>query len=143
MNQGTNFVGQHIFSQLISLCNKTIIAPVIQSCNANRYSKKLKAYEHFVTMMYAVLSRSTSLREIVMGLTLAGGKLKHLNMDYVPPKSTLADGNILRPSKFFEATYHHLYGLYKPSFSDSTIKKMSSKTYFCSMPLHLACLKPF
>ena len=130
MNQGTNFVGQHIFSQLISLCNKTIIAPVIQSCNANRYSKKLKAYEHFVTMMYAVLSRSTSLREIVMGLTLAGGKLKHLNMDYVPPKSTLADGNILRPSKFFEATYHHLYGLYKPSFSDSTIKKDVLKNLF-------------
>lgn len=130
MNQGTNFVGQHIFSQLIFLCNKKIITPVIESCQANRFSKKLKAYEHFVTMLYGVLSRSTSLREIVMGLTLAEGKLKHLNMDYVPPKSTLADGNKLRPSSFFEATYHHLYGLYKPSFSDSTIKKDVLKNLF-------------
>ena len=130
MNESTNFVGQHIFSQLISLCKKDVINPVIKECNANRYSKKLKAYEHFVTMMYAVLSRSTSLREIVMGLTLAEGKLKHLNMDYVPPKSTLADGNKLRPSKFFEHTYHHLYGLYKPSFSDSTIKKDVLKNLF-------------
>ena len=81
-------------------------------------------------MLYGVLSRSTSLREIVMGLTLAEGKLKHLNMDYVPPKSTLADGNKLRPSSFFEATYHHLYGLYKPSFSDSTIKKDVLKNLF-------------
>ena len=130
MNQGTNFVGQHIFSQLIFLCNKKIITPVIESCQANRFSKKLKAQEHFVTMLYGVLSRSTSLREIVMGLTLAEGKLKHLNMDYVPPKSTLADGNKLRPSSFFEATYHHLYGLYKPSFSDSTIKKDVLKNLF-------------
>lgn len=130
MNQGTNFVGQHIFSQIISLCNKSIINPVIQSCNANRYSKKLKAYEHFVTMLYGVLSRSTSLREIVMGLTLSQGKLKHLNMDYVPPKSTLADGNKLRPSSFFEHTYYHLYTLYKPSFSDSTIKKDVLKNLF-------------
>ena len=130
MNQGTNFVGQHVFSQIISLCNKTVISHITLAFNANRYSKKLKAYEHFVTMMYGVLSRSTSLREIVMGLTLAEGKLKHLHMDYVPPKSTLADGNILRPSKFFEGVYHHLYSLYKPSFSDSTIKKDVLKNLF-------------
>jgi hypothetical protein len=130
MNQGTNFVGQHIFSQLIFLCNKKIITPVVESCQSNRFSKKLKAYEHFVTMLYGVLSRSTSLREIVMGLTLAEGKLKHLNMDYVPPKSTLADGNKLRPSSFFQSIYHHLYSLYKPSFSDSTIKKDVLKNLF-------------
>jgi hypothetical protein len=130
MNKSTNFVGQHIFSQIISLCKRDVLHPVIKDCNANRYYKKLKAYEHFITMMYAVLSRSTSLREIVMGLTLAEGKLKHLNMDYVPPKSTLADGNKLRPSKFFERVYHHLYGLYKPSFSDSTINKEVLKNLF-------------
>ena len=130
MNESTNFVGQHIFSQLISLCKKEVLQPVITKCNANRYFKKLKAYEHFVTMMYGVLSGSTSLREIVMGLSLAEGKLKHLNMDYVPPKSTLADGNKLRSSKFFEQTYYHLYGIYKPSFSDSTIKKEVLKNLF-------------
>ena len=120
MNQDTNFVWQHIFSQLIILCNKSVITPVINKCGANRYSKKLKAYEHFDTMLYGALCGCTPLRKIVMGVNLAGVKLKHLNMDYVPPKSTLADGNCKRSSKFFEQIYYHLYDRYRPSFWDST-----------------------
>jgi Transposase DDE domain len=41
----------------------------------------------------------------------------------VPPKSTLSDGNRQRPSTVFKETYQHLYKLYKPSLSDSTLPK--------------------
>jgi hypothetical protein len=70
-----------------------------------------------------VLAGCTSLREIESGLNVAQGKLNHLNMEYVPPRSTLSDGNKNRPSQTFRAAYAHLYLQYKPSLSDSTLPK--------------------
>jgi hypothetical protein len=74
-------------------------------------------------MMYCVLSGCTSLREIESGLAVAQGKLNHLGISYVPPRSTLSDGNKNRPSDVFRAVYHKLYQMYKPSLSDSTLPK--------------------
>jgi hypothetical protein len=123
MNQSNNYFGQHLFSQLISLCNKQILSPVISNCKANHYYKQLKTYEHFVAMLYCVVTGSTSLREIEAGLGIAQGKLNHLGIDYVPPRSTLSDGNKNRPANVFKSIYEQLYVLYKPRFSDSTLSK--------------------
>ena len=109
MNQSTNFVGQHLFGQITILCNLAIIGPVIRATNANRYYKRLHFYEHFISMLYCTLSGCTSLREISAGLGVAQGKLNHLGIDYVPPRSTLSDGNRQRPSDIFKETYSHLY----------------------------------
>ena len=46
-----------------------------------------------------------------------------MGIEYVPPRSTLSDGNRDRPSDIFKKTYEHLYKLYKPSLSDSTLPK--------------------
>lgn len=121
MNQSTNYFGQHLFAQLTSLCNRSVLSPVIRQTNANRYYKRLHYYEHFISMLYCSLSGCTSLREISSGLGVAQGKLNHLGIDYVPPRSTLSDGNRQRPSTVFKETYQHLYKLYKPSLSDSTM----------------------
>ena len=123
MNQSTNFVGQHLFGQITTLCNRSTLGPVIRSTNANRYYKRLHYYEHFISMLYCTLSGCTSLREISAGLSVAQGKLNHLGIDYVPPRSTLSDGNRQRSSEVFKETYNHLYKLYKPSLSDSTLPK--------------------
>jgi len=100
-----------------------LLQPVIHSTKANRYYKKLHFYEHFISMLYCVLSGCTSLREIEGGLGLAAGKLNHLGIDYVPPRSTLSDGNRRRPSDVFGQVYQYLYAMYKPSLSDSTLPK--------------------
>ncbi len=123
MNQSTNYFGQHLFSQITFLCNRSIIQSVITKTNANRYYKRLHFYEHFISMLYCVLSGCTSLREIVSGLGIAEGKLNHLGIDYVPPRSTLSDGNKQRNSDTFKAVYEHLYQKYKPSLSDSSLPK--------------------
>lgn len=123
MNQSTNFVGQHLFGQVTTLCNRSVLGPVIRQTNANRYYKRLHFYEHFISMLYCALSGCTSLREIVAGLGIAQGKLNHLGISYVPPRSTLSDGNRDRPSAIFKQAYEHLYKLYKPSLSDSTLSK--------------------
>jgi hypothetical protein len=72
-------------------------------------------------MLYCVISGATSLREIVSGLGIAQGKLNHLGIDYVPPRSTLSDGNMNRPANVFKSIYQHLYQKYKPNLSDSTL----------------------
>lgn len=123
MNQSNNYFGQHIFSQLISLCNKSILSPIIAKTKSNHYYKQLKTYEHFVAMLYCVVTGSTSLREIESGLGIAQGKLNHLGIEYVPPRSTLSDGNKNRSSDVFKSIYEALYALYKPNFSDSTLAK--------------------
>ncbi len=130
MNQSTNYFGQHLFAQITTLCNKSILTPVIRQTNANRYYKKLHYYEHFISMLYCTLSGCTSLREISSGLGVAQGKLNHLGIDYVPPKSTLSDGNRQRSSKVFKETYQYLYKLYKPSLSDSTLPKVVLQKLF-------------
>ena len=123
MNQSTNFVGQHLFGQITTLCNRSVLGPVIKETNANRYYKRLHYYEHFISMLYCSMSGCTSLREISACLSIAQGKLNHLGIGYVPPRSTLSDGNKDRPSSVFKKTYEHLYTLYKPSLSDSTLPK--------------------
>lgn len=123
MNQSTNFVGQHLFGQITTLCSRATLGTVVQQTQANRYYKRLHYYEHFISMLYCALSGCTSLREICAGLGIAQGKLNHLGIEYVPPRSTLSDGNRQRPSTVFKHTYEYLYGLYKPSLSDSTLPK--------------------
>lgn len=123
MNQSNNYFGQHLFSQITFLCNKAILQPIIDKTKANRYYKRLHFYEHFISMLYCSLSGCTSLREIVSGLGIAQGKLNHLGISYVPPRSTLSDGNKQRPADTFKAVYQALYQKYKPSLSDSTLPK--------------------
>jgi hypothetical protein len=130
MNKSTNYFGQHLFSQIVSLCNRSILQPIIDKTGTNYTYKKLFAYEHFIAMQYTVLAGCTSIREVVAGLSLAQGKLNHLNINYVPPRSTLSDGNKKRSSDFFKQVYEYLYRKYKPSISDSTIPKAILQNLF-------------
>ena len=91
MNKSTTFLGQPIFSQLLSLIEKPIIQSTIQEHQANRCYKKLFLWDHLVSMLYGVYTHCTSLRELQYGLEICQGKLNHLNLNRVPPRSTLSD----------------------------------------------------
>lgn len=121
MNKSTTFVGQHILSQILSLSSKDSLSPVFKATKANKWYKSIKVWDHYVTMMFAALSGCTSLREIQMGLEAFGGKLNHLNLEKVPPRSTLADANKDRSSTVFSKIYQNLSGRYRLNLSDSTL----------------------
>ena len=123
MNKTTTFVGQHILSQILSLSSKDSLSSVFTSTKANKWYKSIKAWDHYVTMMFAVLSNCSTLREIQMGLEAFGGKLNHLHLEKVPPRSTLSDANANRPSAVFEKIYHNLSERYRLNLSDSTLPK--------------------
>jgi Transposase DDE domain/Domain of unknown function (DUF4372) len=146
MNKSTDFVGQPIFSQLLSLIDKPIIRETITEHNANRCYKKLFLWDHLVSMLYGVYTHCTSLRELQHGLEICQGKLNHLNLDRVPPRSTLSDGNMNRPSKVFATIYQKLYGTYKNTISDSRMKNDAIKGLYIldssTVSLFKAILKP-
>lgn len=60
MGKNTNFTGQPIYTQLLSLIDKTEIKSLSKNGGFDRYVKKLDGYSHFVIMLYGVLMRHDS-----------------------------------------------------------------------------------
>ena len=146
MNKSTDYLGQPILTQLLSLINKPIIEHTLRSHKANHRYKKLMVWDHLLNMLYGIFTNCTSLREIQYGLEVCQGKLNHLNLSRVPPRSTLSDGNKSRPSKVFGTIYQKLYQTYKSVISDSTLKADIAKRLFIldstTISLFKAILKP-
>lgn len=71
-------------------------------------------------MLYAVIQRFDSLREIETSMTAEVRKLKHLGIESVPKRSTLSDANARRSEKFFEEVYRELYAAKKGQLSSDS-----------------------
>jgi len=146
MNKSTDYLGQPVLSQLLSLIDKSSIEQTIRSHKANYRYKKFFLWDHLVSMLYGVFTHCTSLREIQHGLEVCQGKLNHLNLERVPPRSTLSDGNKSRPSKVFGTIYQKIYNTYRQSISDSKLNKHIAQRLFIldstTISLFKAILKP-
>lgn len=146
MDKITNYLGQPIFAQILSFIDSTLVEQITKLHRANRHTKKLMFKDHLVTMLYAVFTGCTSIREVQAGLELCQGKLNHFNLKDVAPRSTLSDGNKKRPSSIFGAVYKELYKKYSHIISDSSLKQeIASKLYILdssTVSLFKAILKP-
>jgi len=103
MNKGTHFLGQPMYGQLISLLDKAQILRISQENGGERYVKHFDAWQHLVVMLYAVVKRFDSLREIVASMLPEARKLGHLCINAMPRRSTLSDANLRRNECIFEA----------------------------------------
>ena len=119
-----------------------------------KYVKSFDGYTHLLTMLYAVIQRFDSLREIETSMTAEVRKLHHVGIETVPKRSTLSDANARRPEKFFEKVYRNLYDANKAILSsdsrrssteewmkrlriiDSTTVSLFSNTIFKGVGLH-------
>ena len=123
MSKSTHFTGQPIYAQLLSLTDTQKIRSLSKDGGYDRYVKKLDGYAHFVGILYGVLMRYDSLREIVVGMLSEADKLQHLGIDYMPKRSTIAEANNRRDSDFFAQIYFSLYNQYKGVLADSRNNK--------------------
>jgi len=130
VNQSNNFVGQHIFSQLLSVANRQVIVQATAKHHPDKYYKAFTIWDHFVSMMYCVLSGCTSLREIEVGLAAFEGKLNHLGLNQAPSRSTISDGNKQRKSVCFQSIYEQLMKQCKSGLSDSKLPTEVLKQLF-------------
>jgi Transposase DDE domain/Domain of unknown function (DUF4372) len=119
MNKSKNFSGQPIISQVLKFIPASIIARTAKKQMSDRYYKRFKTYDHLVTMIFATLSGSSSLREVSSIMLACEGKINHLGLSNYPKRSTLSDANKKRSSSVFAAIYQSIYNQYKHFLSDS------------------------
>ena len=120
MGKSSNFVGQPIYGQLIKSLDREKIVEMSRRHGGENYVKSFDGYTHLLTMLYAVIQRFDSLREIETSMTAEVRKLHHVGIDTVPKRSTLSDANARRPEKFFENVYRNLYEANKDILSSDS-----------------------
>lgn len=113
MSKSTHFFGQPVYGQLIKRLNKEKILQISRSLGGERYVKSFDGFTHLLTMLYAVIMRFDSLREIETSMIAEVRKLHHIGIETVPKRSTLSDANNRRSEKFFEEVYRNLYEMNK------------------------------
>ena len=89
MNKGTHFIGQPLYGQLINLFYKSKILGFSRDEGGERYVKHFDEWQHLVVMLYAVIKRFDSLREISASMLSEVSKLAHLGISMMPRRSTL------------------------------------------------------
>ena len=78
-------------------------------------------------MLYAVIMRCDSLREITASLLAETHKLAHLGITFKIGRSTLADANKRRSEAIFEAIYRDLYATYRIVLSSDSRSRKTPK----------------
>ena len=109
MGKSTHFFGQPVYGQLIKSLDHDKIVEISRKHGGERYVKSFDVYTHLLTMLYAVIMRFDSLREIETTMITEVRKLHHVGIERIPKRSTLSDANARRSEKFFEEVYHNLY----------------------------------
>ena len=127
MGKSTNFFGQPIYGQLIKSLYREKIVEMSRKNGGERYVKSFDGYTHLQTMLYAVIQRFDSLREIETSMTAEVRKLHHVGIDTVPKRSTLSDANARRSDKFFEEVYRDLYEANKDILSSDSRRNGSEE----------------
>ena len=123
MNKSTHFIGQPMFGQLINLLSKPEILKFSRENGGERYVKSFDAWHHLVIMLFAVIKRFDSLREISASMHPEAHKLAHLGIHTMPRRSTLSDANARRPENMFGSIYRSMYAKYKDELSSDSRKR--------------------
>lgn len=116
-----------MFGQLISLLDKSKVLRFSQEYGGERYVKHFDAWQHLTVMLYAVIRRFDSLREVTVSMLPEAHKLAHLGISMMPRRSTLSDANARRKECIFEAVYRDLYATYKDVLSSDSRRGLVPK----------------
>ena len=120
MGKSTHFFGQPVYGQLIRSLDRDKIIEMSRKNGGEKYVKSFDGYTHLLTMLFAVIMRFDSLREIEAAMTAEVRKLHHIGIEKVPKRSTHSDANARRSEKFFEGVYHDLYDCNKDKLSSDS-----------------------
>ena len=122
MSKSIHFSGQPLYGQVIKLLNKSTILQISSKHGGEHYVKRFDCWTHLVVMLYAVIMRFDSLREITASLQAEARKLCHLGITTMPSRCTISDANKRRPEVIFESIYRDLYATYRHVLSSDSRK---------------------
>ena len=121
MAKNKNLSGQPVICQLLSFIPSSVIDSAVAAHKSDYYYKTMTTYRQLVFLLYGVISRCHSLRNLCKGLLFLEDRLCYLGLEKIPATSTLSDANINRKSDVFGSIYHSLYQHYSPYLSDGYI----------------------
>lgn len=124
MGKSTHSSGQPLYCQVIKLLDKSTILLLSRKYSGEHYVKRFDTWTHLVVMLYAVIMRFDSLREIMASLQAESRKLCHWGIRLMPSRSTLSDANRRRLEIIFESIYRDLYATYRNVFFSDSRKNM-------------------
>lgn len=127
MSKSNYFSSKSVFGQLISLIDNSLINRAVKQYQADRYVKKFTTKDQLISMLFCVLGKCNSLREVCGAMLGLKGKTKHFELNCLPRRSTLSDANKIRTNEVFEFIYHGLLKKYKYIFTDSRIEEAIRK----------------
>ena len=116
-----------MYGLLINMIDKQKVMDFSKNVGGEKYIKSFDAWQHLLTMLFAVIKRLDSLREITAATYPEIRKFNHLGMTSLPRRSTLSDANARRPDIVFEAVYRDLYKTYKDELSADSRKRQVPK----------------
>ena len=122
MGKSIHFSGQPLYSQVIKLLDKQKILQISRKHGGEHYVKRFDGWTHLIVMLYAVIMRFDSLREIMASMQAEARKLCHLGITTMPSRSTLSDANKRRAEIIFESIYRDLYATYRHVLSSDSRK---------------------
>lgn len=120
MRKNSHFSGQPLYGQVIKLLDKSKVLQSSREKGGERYTKRFNCWIHLAVMLYAVIMRFDSLREITASLLAETRKLAHLGISFKIGRSTLADANKRRSEAIFESIYRDLYATYRHVLSSDS-----------------------
>lgn len=120
MGKSSHFIGQPMYSQVIKLLDKSRILQISRENGSERYTKRFNGWIHLVVMLYAIIMRFDSLREITASLLTEARKLSHIGITFKIGRSTLADANKRRSEAIFESIYRDTYATYRHVLSSDS-----------------------
>lgn len=121
MGKNTFFTGQPVLNQLLNLIDRNSVNTLARAGQHDRYYRYFNTHAHLITMLYCVLNRCTSSREVVTGMQACCNKLHHTGIKKAPGRSTLCDANMKRSFEVFGQIYEQLYRRYGHLLPDSGI----------------------
>lgn len=130
-----NSVGLHVFAQLLKVLPMDKFEAIaakhpLKPCNSRKFTQR----DYFTAMLFGQLSGASSLREVVLGMAIAGGKIVHTGAKFMK-RTTLAYNNNHANPKIFENFYfailkhfRHELGHKIPSRFDKPLFSIDSST---------------
>lgn len=95
--------GRTVFAQLLEFVPFGHFEHLVDVCQANKGVSSFSAWNHFICLIYAQLTRRSGLRDLVACLNAQRSKLYHIGIRGTLSRSTLADAAERRDYRLFEA----------------------------------------
>jgi len=95
--------GKAVFAQLLAQVPFSHFEHLVDVYQANKGIRHFSAWNQFLCLMYAQLTRRSGLRDLVACLNAQRSRLYHIGLRGPATRSTLADANERRDYRLFEA----------------------------------------